>query len=316
MNQEDLLAFRREIDALNVALKTKYDPLFQKSGAEFKKDLTSDVGMIHALNPLSEEELQKVGSVAGVDGSVIRQGGAYPHYVEFYQGLALSMQKKERRIRRIYTPLLAGDDAVSAEKLHDRTLAEVELEAAMALVEEEDVAVLIMDGGLLRYAINSPAKWEELRGLCLAENTLLVGAIKDIKTRDIARRMGRGHDFYDREYLAGKLDVGELLILAEDEDEEEKGKTAAGLVGAFYRPTRHWEVVGMDVLLEQKDALSFLARLLFTLTPKNGRGVPFWIDIVDREVKVKQKEVRLILEEAMDREMMERFFVSERDRRV
>lgn len=316
MNQEDLLAFRREIDALNVALKTKYDPLFQKSGAEFKKDLTSDVGMIHALNPLSEEELQKVGSVAGVDGSVIRQGGAYPHYVEFYQGLALSMQKKERRIRRIYTPLLAGDDAVSAEKLHDRTLAEVELEAAMALVEEEDVAVLIMDGGLLRYAINSPAKWEELRGLCLAENTLLVGAIKDIKTRDIARRMGRGHDFYDREYLDGKLDVGELLILAEDEDEEEKGKTAAGLVGAFYRPTRHWEVVGMDVLLEQKDALSFLARLLFTLTPKNGRGVPFWIDIVDREVKVKQKEVRLILEEAMDREMMERFFVSERDRRV
>ena len=316
MNQEDLLAFRREIDALNVALKTKYDPLFQKSGAEFKKDLTSDVGMIHALNPLSEEELQKVGSVAGVDGSVIRQGGAYPHYVEFYQGLALSMQKKERRIRRIYTPLLAGDDAVSAEKLHDRTLAEVELEAAMALVEEEDVAVLIMDGGLLRYAINSPAKWEELRGLCLAENTLLVGAIKDIKTRDIARRMGRDHDFYDREYLAGKLDVGELLILAEDEDEEEKGKTAAGLVGAFYRPTRHWEVVGMDVLTEQKDALNFLARLLFTLTPKNGRGVPFWIDIVDREVKVKQKEVRLILEEAMDREMMERFFVSERDRRV
>ena len=316
MNQEDLLAFRREIDALSEALKTKYDPLFQKSGAEFKKDLTKDVGIIHKLEPLSEAELQKVGPVAGVDGSVIRQGGAYPHYVEFYQGLALSMQKKERRIRRIYTPLLAGDDAVSAEKLHDRYLAEVELEAAMALVEEEDVAVLMMDGGLLRYAINSPAKWEELRGLCLAENTLLVGAIEDIKTRDIARRMGRGRDFYDREYLAGKLDVGELLILAEDEDEEEKGKTAAGLVGAFYRPTRHWEVVGMDVLTEQKDALNFLARLLFTLTPKNGRGVPFWIDIVDREVKVKQKEVRLILEEAMDREMMERFFVSERDRRV
>ena len=316
MNQEDLLAFRREIDALSEALKTKYDPLFQKSGAEFKKGLTKDVGIIHKLEPLSEAELQKVGPVAGVDGSVIRQGGAYPHYVEFYQGLALSMQKKERRIRRIYTPLLAGDDAVSAEKLHDRYLAEVELEAAMALVEEEDVAVLMMDGGLLRYAINSPAKWEELRGLCLAENTLLVGAIKDIKTRDIARRMGRGHDFYDREYLAGKLDVGGLLILAEDEDEEEKGKTTAGLVGAFYRPTRHWEVVGMDVLTEQKDALNFLARLLFTLTPKNGRGVPFWIDIVDREVKVKQKEVRLILEEAMDREMMERFFVSERDRRV
>ncbi|MEJ8785928.1 DNA double-strand break repair nuclease NurA [Peptoniphilus sp. HCN-40583] len=316
MNQEDLLAFRREIGALNEALKTKYDPLFQKSGQEFKKALTEDVGTVEQLMPLSEGELGAVGSVAGVDGSVIRQGGAYPHYVEFYQGLALSMEKKERRIRRIYTPLLAGDDAANAEKLHDRYLAEVELEAATALVEEEEVAVLMMDGGLLRYAINSPAKWEALRDLCLAEDTLLVGAIKDIKTRDIARRMGRGHDFYDREYLAGKLDVGELLILAEDEDEEEKGKTAAGLVGAFYRPTRHWEVVGMDVLSQQKEALNFLARLLYTLTPKNGRGVPFWIDIVDREVKVRQKEVRLILEEAMDREMMERFFVSERDRRV
>ena len=79
MNQEDLLAFRREIDALSEALKTKYDPLFQKSGAEFKSRLMKKVGTIHKLNPLSEKELRAVGPVAGVDGSVIRQGGAYPH---------------------------------------------------------------------------------------------------------------------------------------------------------------------------------------------------------------------------------------------
>lgn len=315
MNQEDLLAFRRQIGELNDALKKKYSPLLRKSKKESKADL-AEVGTVTSLEPLSAEELRSVGAVAGVDGSVVRQGGAHPHYVELYQGLALSMEKKERRIRRIYTPLLTSDDSSTAEQLHDRYLAEVELEAAAALVEEEEVAVLIMDGGLLRYAINSPEKWEALRVLCMDTDTLLVGAIKDIKTRDIARRTNRGRDFYDREFLAGKLEVGEMLVLKEIDEDDDGGKMQSGLVGAFYRPTRHWEVVGMDMLAEQQSSLPFLARLLYTLTPKNGRGVPYWIDIVDREVKVSRREVRLILEEAMDRDLMERFFVSERDRRA
>ena len=317
MNREDLYEFQNQMRALNRALKEKYDPLFSMSKKDFKGSLTEEIGTLFHLDPLNEEELKNMGTVAGVDGSVVRSGGAHPHYIELFQGLALSL-KGEKRVRRVYTPVLTEDDAMSAEKIHDRYLAEVELEAAIAIIDEGDVNIIMMDGGLLRYKINSREKWEELRSRCISENILLVGAIKDIKTRDIAERMGKARAFYDREILAGKLDRGELLLLSERAKEEagEMSKEAAGLTSGFYRPTDHWEVVGLDVLEEQKDQLMTLARLLYTLTPKKGRGVPFWIDVVDKRVKVSPTDLQLLMEESMDRDMMERFFVSERDRRV
>lgn len=318
MNREDLYEFQNQMRALNRALKEKYDPLFSMSKKDFKGSLTEEIGTLFHLDPLNEEELKNMGTVAGVDGSVVRSGGAHPHYIELFQGLALSLKGEEKRVRRVYTPVLTEDDAMSAEKIHDRYLAEVELEAAIAMIDEGDVNIIMMDGGLLRYKINSREKWEELRSRCISENILLVGAIKDIKTRDIAERMGKARAFYDREILAGKLDRGELLLLSERAKEEagEMSKEAAGLTSGFYRPTDHWEVVGLDVLEEQKDQLMTLARLLYTLTPKKGRGVPFWIDVVDKRVKVSPTDLQLLMEESMDRDMMERFFVSERDRRV
>lgn len=318
MNREDLYEFQNQMRALNRALKEKYDPLFSMSKKDFKGSLTEEIGTLFHLDPLNEEELKSLGTVAGVDGSVVRSGGAHPHYIELFQGLALSLKGEEKRVRRVYTPVLTEDDAMSAEKIHDRYLAEVELEAAIAMIDEGDVNIMMMDGGLLRYKINSREKWEELRSRCISGNVLLVGAIKDIKTRDIAERMGKARAFYDREILAGKLDRGQLLLLAERAKEEagEMSKEAAGLTGGFYRPTDHWEVVGLDVLEEQKDHLMILARLLYTLTPKKGRGVPFWIDVVDKRVKVSPTDLKLLMEESMDRDMMERFFVSERDRRV
>ncbi|MDD7363230.1 MAG: DNA double-strand break repair nuclease NurA [Peptoniphilus sp.] len=318
MKQEDLFDFRRQMRALNRVLKEKYEPLFGMSKAEFKRTVEGHIGTFTDLARLREDELHAMGNVAGVDGSVARAGGAHPHYIELFQGLALAVCGEEHCTRRTYTPVLTEDDAVSADKIHDRYLAEVELEAAIGIIEETDVRVVIMDGGLLRYRINSRDTWEELRSLCIERDVLLVGAIKDIKTRDIAERTGKARAYYDREILAGKLERGELLILSERAPEEagEMSKEAAGLTSGFYRPTDHWEVVGLDVLREQREHLVELARLLYTLTPRKGRGVPFWIDVVDERVKVSPGDIRLLMEESIDRDIMERFFVSERDRRV
>lgn len=318
MNQGDLFEFKRQMGALNRVLKEKYDPLFALTGEELKRSIGEEVGTFVSMEPLTDRELKDLGLVAGVDGSVARAGGAYPHYLELFQGLALSVLGDIHQIRKIYTPVLTDDDAAGAEKIRDRYLAEVEMDAAIGLIEETDTGVLMMDGGLLRYRINSPKKWEDLRDLCLKRGVLLVGAIKDIKTKEIAERTGKARAFYDREILAGKLRRGELLLLKERSFEEagEMSKEAAGLVSGFYRPTDHWEVVGLDVLKEQKGAVLTLARLLYTLTPKKGRGVPFWIDVVDARVKVSPEDIRRLMEETLDRAMMERFFISERDRRV
>ena len=92
MNREDLYEFQTQMRALNRALKEKYDPLFSMSKKDFKGSLTEEIGSLFHLDPLSEEELKNMGTVAGVDGSVTRSGGAHPHYIELFQGLALSLK--------------------------------------------------------------------------------------------------------------------------------------------------------------------------------------------------------------------------------
>jgi hypothetical protein len=74
-------------------------------------------------------------------------------------------------------------------------------------------------------------------------------------------------------------------------------------------------VIGLDIIESQRDRLTEMARLVLTLTPQNSRGVPLWIDIVDREVKISDQMMKGMLERYLDRGVYERFFVSERDKR-
>lgn len=71
----------------------------------------------------------------------------------------------------------------------------------------------------------------------------------------------------------------------------------------------------MDILDTQREYLEEMARLVFTLTPENSRGVPLWLDIVDKEVKISDDILRALMELYMDRGIYERFFISERDKR-
>ena len=73
--------------------------------------------------------------------------------------------------------------------------------------------------------------------------------------------------------------------------------------------------IGIDILSEQKKYIKDAANLVYSLTPYNSRGVPLWLDIVDKEVRVTDQFMKSMLEEYMDRDIYERFFISERDRR-
>ena len=72
----------------------------------------------------------------------------------------------------------------------------------------------------------------------------------------------------------------------------------------------------MDILDSQREYLEEMARLVLTLTPEDGRGVPLWIDIVDREVRITDQLIRGLLESYLDREILEKLFISERDKRT
>ncbi len=306
----DLEHMQAMLKELNTALRTKYGDMLTMDQEEFRKKLGT-IGRLRQLSPMTEEELSaKVDSIIGVDGSTNRMGGNYPHYIELFQGLAKSTKGEEIYIQKIYTPLL---DESSKEDLSrkNKYLAQVELEAAIEAVEKHPPTLLMMDGGLVRYMIECENKWEQLRCLCETEEVLLVGAIKDIKTSMISEALGHGSTFYDREILSGKLNYGELFVLSEDVSNKKSEELSSG----FYRSTRHIGVAGVDILTSQQDSLEEMVRLMLSLTPKNGRGVPFWIDQVDREVKITHGYMEALLEENLDRDLLEQFFISERDRR-
>lgn len=289
---------------VNDALHRKYDPIFKDASP------LEELGRVVKVAPLAVEELKTLGTLAGVDGSNVRAGGAHPHYIELFQGLAKVITGEELTVQDLFTPILDGGTGDEGSESR-RRLAAVELKAALKALESWELSILIMDGGLLRYKIDCEELWEPLRERALERGVLLVGAIKDIKTHMIAEARGLKNHYYDKDYLVGRLRQGEAFF----PKDEVNPKVAEGLVSAFYRPSRHPDVVGMDVLIQQRDQMELLMGLLLSLTPANSRGVPYWMDIVDSACKVHPQTLQLLMEEHLDRSYMERFFVSERDRR-
>ena len=174
----------------------------------------------------------------------------------------------------------------------------------------------MMDGGLIRYNIYAGDRWQDLRDMCEEKDITLFGVIKDIKTSIIGEKL-LGTDpnlketMYDRELLFGILDYGEMILIRDDANRKEP----QGYASVFLRSSLQPSVVGMDIIDSQRDRLEDMANLVFTLTPENSRGVPLWLDIIDKEVKISDDMMRGLLETYLDRGIYERLFVSERDKR-
>ncbi|MDO5713303.1 MAG: DNA double-strand break repair nuclease NurA [Tissierellia bacterium] len=302
----------KELQVLNQLIKDKYEEALTWKEKEFTQFLTERGGTLSTMERLKPDVLKEMGPVVGVDGSVNRKGGAHPHYVEIYRGLAKSTDGKEEYVEEIYTPLLDKHIKESFEETpidpRRRILAGVELDVAIDFVKKHKVKILMMDGGLIRYKINDSIKWEELRNLCLNQGILLLGVIKDIKTNILSRVEG----IYDREILFGNLPYGKVLFIDDDKNQ----KYDEGFSSAFLRPSTSIQVIGLDVPAEQGESLEELSNLVFSLTPVDGRGVPLWLDIVDAQAKISDKYMEAMLEEYLDREIYMRFFVSERDLRT
>ena len=89
-----------------------------------------------------------------------------------------------------------------------------------------------------------------------------------------------------------------------------------GFSSAFIRTSNFPGVVGIDILDVQENYLRFVSRLVYSLTPINSRGIPLWLDIVDKDVRITDELIKASLESYLDRDLYERFFVSERDKRT
>lgn len=320
---------KNKIYNLNNILESKYQNIFGMDRQRIRKFIKLFIGDIKQMDKLTTSCLkgyEAKGGIVGVDGSNNKVGGAFPHYVEVYQALASCTAKRNKPVFKsdLYSPLfpvengenpLEDTDNIFEEK-RNILLSTLEVEAALESIDVHEPYAILMDGGLIRYNIYAYDKWMELRHRCEEKGIILVGVIKDIKTSIIGDMLrDKNPDikdiYYDRELLFGILDYGEMILI----NDEANKKEPQGYASVFMRSSLAPSVIGMDIIDTQRDYIEEMARLVFTLTPENSRGVPLWLDIVDKEVKITDDIMRALMERYMDRGIYERFFVSERDKR-
>ncbi|WP_353095574.1 DNA double-strand break repair nuclease NurA [Tissierella praeacuta] len=320
---------KEKVASLNNSIRDKYKEVFSLDKETLRGFIKENIGFIEPMKKLENNHLalyEAKGGIVGVDGSTNRIGGAYPHFVDIFQGLAKSTIIENKPIFKadIYSPLfsdteeniLEEDEKVIADK-RNRMLASIEVEVALEAAKKYKPYAILMDGSLIRYYIYSYDLWMNLREECEKEGILLVGVIKDIKTSIIGDKLGDMYsnlsiDAYDRELLFGQLNYGEMIII---KDEVNKKNKEGGYSSLFMRSSLAPTVIGMDIIDSQNEHIKEMGRLVFTLTPENSRGVPLWLDIVDKEVKISDAIMRGLMERYMDRDLYERFFISERAKR-
>lgn len=311
------------LEELSERLQADYLAADHLGRADLRALLRAHVGEIRSMRRLGDEELERLrqaGGVAAVDGSVNYVGAGFPHYVAMLQAVARSSAGGESvRCGDAHTPLLdeelvghRGPDLVEGAFLDARKrsarLAALELEAAAGALERFRPRVFLFDGSLVRFRIEAGHAWEEFRRQARAGGVLVAGVIEEVGTRLVAERLARAGcpaRGYDRDLLFGVLDHGEMLDVGGPE--AKKGRRTCLL-----RSSLDPQVVGMDVPEEQEEDPIELASLVFTLTPRSGRGIPLWLDIVDSEARITDEMAEALVAACVDPLVVKRLFGSKR----
>ncbi len=297
---------------LNENLKNKLSYLDNLNKKEIRKKL-SDNGDFATINKLSKDQLSKYKNTACVDGSVNRYGESYPHYIDLFQGLGKISGDKVSNEYKVFinSPIISNLE--TDEDLKKKYLAKIEVEVALSILDNYDIKLLLMDGNLIRYNIEAPESFNLLKEKALKKNTYLAGFIKESKSNNLSNLFFEEIDFqvYDKDLLYGVFDIGEGYVLSENLNK----KVSQGFASMFLRTSNYPGISGLEVIYEQRDRLVEIASLLYSLTSKMSRGVPMIIDMVDKEAKLDDKLVEELIKSYIDKDIVERFFRSERSMR-
>ncbi|WP_164985053.1 DNA double-strand break repair nuclease NurA [Ammoniphilus sp. CFH 90114] len=291
------------------------------------------IGEFVSIQKMDKEELiyyLNGRTVAGVDGSSNSFGGSYPGTIALLQAGAMTMKRNKYLVGDALSPMSRRDRLRIAEyqdrhtlgeseaylRYKDERMAQLEVEAALKLLESEEPALMLFDGGFVRYESKAFLLWEEYASRAREKNIFSIGIIEEVGTNFISRALiealGGKLLPYDRQILFGVLEPGEALFL--NTDLKHKGFSGRYYT-CFARLSAHPSIIGCDVFLDRKEELSTALRFLFANTLEGSRGVPFWIDRVDHEIKLTYKETEAMIRHAFPPAWVEKFLVSQRSRR-
>lgn len=315
----------KEIREKLVDVDKKFRGIYEKiNNEDIRKSIFDMLGYPQGLKRLSDRELdEKTGGrgVIGVDGSINNYGGIYPHYIALVQALAKSTLREDEdiRIQDVYVPKFEEEDGQAEDEQKRRAkMSSLELLAASRAMDSMSSYIILMDGSLIHYRIDCPDEWKKFKDKAIEKNKIIIGVTEEVKTKDIGKMLKTNLNqeeevLYDRELLFGILKEGEFI---EFNDEGKKTKKAeSGIKSCLARFSEDPQIVGLDFLEEQYDTAVDFCHLIYTLTPKKGRGIPLWLDIVDKEVKITDDMVKGLIESTISKDMREIFLNPKRNKR-
>jgi hypothetical protein len=295
--------------------------------------LEQQVGEIRRLRKLSRPELAEIlagGTLVGVDGSINRFGGNFPHYIALLRAMAKPTRGVPIVEKDVHVPLLQPEIPVEAdETVRQAKMAALEIRAATLGLERFAPRILLLDGPLVRFYMRSRESFTILARKSLVRESILLGIIENIESRvissilDASAPPGWAHQF-DRDLLYDTLDPGEVLVVRQSAKvsfQPEAGAMEAAdgevipIFTFFARLSEAPDVIGIDLLAEQVDRVIPLLDYLYSLTPARGRGIPIWLDVVDKEVRLTDTEIATYIS-LLPAGLRRRLLSSKREERV
>ncbi len=308
-----------EVSDLNERLKNRKN-VSKLSREDIRNLITNEIGKIKVYNRFSVDKLKEIkqdGCICVVDGSVNRIGANYPNYVEFFQSMALLGSDKEPLVKAdILCPLVDEFSERDQFQISKEKLCATELAVAIEAVSNHDVKILMMDGTLMRYALEAEESYKKLVELCDTKGVFLVGVVEEISTKIImntfnANRIDVGM-LFDREALFNVLDMNEGFVVEKYKSRKEE----YDIEQAFIRTSKDPCVIAIDIPSQNKDDFDKIISFVLTLSDENTRGVPFLLDLVDKKTRIDNKQAEILAKKYLDTEMYQSIFRSQRSKRV
>ena len=308
-----------EVSDLNERLKNRKN-VSKLSREDIRNLITNEIGKIKIYDRFSVDKLKEIkqdGCICVVDGSVNRVGANYPNYVEFFQSMALLSSDKEPLVKAdILCPLVDEFSERDQFQISKEKLCATELAVAIEAVSNHDVKILMMDGTLMRYALEAEDLYNDLVELCHDEGVVLVGVVEEISTKII---MNTFHEngknvgmLFDREALFNVLDMNEGFVVKKYKSRKEE----YNIEQAFIRTSKDPCVIAIDIPSQNMDDFDEIISFVLTLSDENTRGVPFLLDLVDKKTRIDNKQAEILAKKYLDTEMYQSIFRSQRSKRV
>ncbi|MDU1878568.1 MAG: DNA double-strand break repair nuclease NurA [Finegoldia magna] len=287
---------------------------------DVRKLITGEIGDIKFFDTFSIEKLKEIknaGDICVVDGSVNRIGANYPNYVEFFQSMALLGSDQEPVVRAdILCPLVDNFSEKDQFDISKKTLCATELAVATDAVLNHNVKILMMDGTLMRYALEAENEYKNLVNVCKDKGILMVGVVEEVSTKIIMETMISLKQeigmLFDREALFNVLDMNEGFIVDDHKSRKEKYE----IEQAFIRTSKEPSVIAIDIPKINRNDFNKIISFVLTMCDENTRGIPFLLDMVDKKTRIDNKQAEILAKKYLDTEIYHSIFRTQRSKRV